>query len=74
MNVTRGIGFASKLRVKEGGREIEREETKQNQTRSYCHLKFIPEENIEENLHDSVLHKNVLDRNTKNLRKTRKEK
>ena len=30
MNVTRGIGFSSKLRVNEGGREIEREETKQN--------------------------------------------
>ena len=47
---------------------------KQNKTRSYYHLKFIPEENIEENLHDSGLHKNLLDRNTKILRKTRKEK
>ena len=47
---------------------------KQNKTRSFCHLKFIPEENIEENLYDSGLHKNLLDRNTKILRKTRKEK
>lgn len=31
MNLTRGIGFASKLRVQEGGREIEREKAKQNQ-------------------------------------------
>lgn len=40
MNLTRGIGFASRTRVQEGGREeLKRKKQKQNQ--GYYHLKFI---------------------------------